>query len=51
MNPEDRSVEQWSGARSGDVTVTDKVVWRPAALDRAIAIDLREVFHGVCDAE
>jgi Uma2 family endonuclease len=50
-NPEDCSVELWSGARSGGVTVTDKVVWRPAALDREIAIDLREVFQGVCDTE
>ena len=51
VNPDDCSVELWSGARSGGVTVTDKVVWRPAALDREIAIDLREVFQGVCDAE
>lgn len=51
VNPEDCSVELWSGARPGGVTVTDKVAWRPGALDREIAIDLHEVFQGICDAE
>ena len=51
VNPEDCSVEVWSGGRSGGLTATDSLVWRPSPLDREIVIDLREVFQGVCDAE
>jgi len=51
VNPEDCSVELWSSARSGGLRITDEIVWRPAGLVREIAIDLREVFQGVCDAE
>jgi hypothetical protein len=33
------------------VRVTDELVWRPAALDRAVVIDLRRLFRGVCDED
>ena len=50
-NPDNCSVEVWSGGRSGGLTATEVIAWRPSALDRVITIDLREVFQGVCDGE
>jgi Uma2 family endonuclease len=49
VDPGDCSVEKWSPERSEGLRVTEKLVWRPAALDREIVIDLRALFDEVCD--
>jgi Uma2 family endonuclease len=49
VNPDDCSVEVWSGVRSGGAIVRDTLVRRPTSLDRDIVIDLGEVFDGVGD--
>jgi Uma2 family endonuclease len=48
-DPGDCSVERWSATDSQGVRATTELIWQPAALDRAIAIDLGELFDGVCD--
>ena len=49
VDPGDCSVEIWNREHPEGARVTDELVWRPAALDRAVVIDLRRVFRGVCD--
>ena len=51
VNPGDCSVEVWSRERSEGMAVADSLVWRPAALDREIVIDLHELFRDVCQRE
>ena len=50
-DPGDCSVERWSPERSDGLRVSEGLVWRPAALDREIVIDLRHLFRGVCEAD
>ena len=47
VDPDECSVETWSRERSDGLRVTEQLVWRPAALDREIVIDLRELFRDV----
>ncbi len=49
VDPSDCSVEVWSRAHNEPRRATDVLVWRPTALDREIALDLRQVFRGVCE--
>jgi Uma2 family endonuclease len=49
VDPGDCSVERWSTTDSQGLRATKELVWRPAALSREIAIDLRELFARVCD--
>jgi Uma2 family endonuclease len=51
VDPDDCSVEIWARERAEGLRVTDELVWRPAALDREIVIDLRRLFRGVCDED
>jgi Uma2 family endonuclease len=49
VDPADCSIELWSTTRSQGLRATKELVWRPAPLDREIAVDLRELFDEVCD--
>lgn len=49
-DPADCSIERWAAAYPEGRRATTELLWRPPALDRAIAIDLRELFDGVCEA-
>jgi Uma2 family endonuclease len=48
VDPGDCSIERWSSDSQG-VRATTELVWHPPAFGRAVAIDLRELFDGVCD--
>lgn len=50
VDPGDCSVDVWSRAHSETRRVTGVLMWQPAAIGRAIDIDLRQVFRGVCEA-
>jgi hypothetical protein len=49
VDPEQCAVDVWSPHRAAPDRVTDMLVWRPAALDREIVIDLGSLFDEVCD--
>ena len=49
VDPGDCSVEIWSREHPEGRRVADQLVWRPAALDRDIVIDLRRIFRDVCN--
>jgi len=49
VDPSYCSVEVWSRAHNEPWQATDGLVWRPTALDREIALDLRQLFRGVCE--
>jgi Uma2 family endonuclease len=51
VNPADCSVEVWSRERPEAALVTEKLVWRPAALQREVVIDLHALFRDVCEGE
>ena len=51
VDPSDCSVEIWSRERPEAVRVAEQLVWRPAALDRDLVMDLDRLFRGVCDAD
>lgn len=48
-DPADCSIERWAAAYPEGRRAPTELLWRPQALDRAIAIDLRELFDGVCE--
>ena len=48
-DPDDCSVEVWSGERANSVRVTDTLTWQPASREGKIVIDLREIFEGICE--
>jgi Uma2 family endonuclease len=50
VDPEDCSIETWSVNHPEPIRLSNRLVWRPAALDRDVVIDLRELFHEVCEA-
>ena len=49
VDPRDCSVEAWSRNRADSLRVTEKLVWRPAGIDRDVVIDLGALFDEVCD--
>jgi Uma2 family endonuclease len=51
VDPADCSVERWSRERPVSVRVAGELVWRPAALDQSIVIDLPRLFRGICDED
>ena len=51
VDPVACSVDVWSRAQSETRRATDVLEWRPAALGRAIEIDVRQVFRGVREAD
>jgi Uma2 family endonuclease len=51
VDPDACSVERWTRAHSEPLSVGTELVWRPPTLDQAIAIDLRELFSGVCESK
>lgn len=50
VNPDECSVEVWSRSSPEARRATEVLLWQPAALSRAIRLDLRQLFQGVCDA-
>lgn len=50
VDPRRCFVESWSRSRPEGQRATGTLIWRPAALDAEIAIDLRELFRGVCES-
>jgi Uma2 family endonuclease len=50
-DPDDCSIEVWTSETVAPRRVATDLMWRPAALDRDIVIDLSEIFEDVCPSE
>lgn len=51
VDPDSCSLERWTGADSERLSAGAELVWTPATSGHAIAIDLDDLFKGVCEAE
>lgn len=49
VDPNECAVEVWTRTERESRFATSTLVWRPAALNRDVVIDLDEVFRDVCD--